>query len=425
MTDVIHSPVSVVVIDDEPSVLRAWRRLLSGAGFDVALFDSPGAAMQHLDAHGAQVVVVDIFMPEMSGMQVLQVIKERWPEIEVVATSGQADVDIAVEAMKRGAYDFLTKPYRDPETIRHALLKAAAGKRVLAAATRAIIGQSPAMRQMLDTARRAAESTAPVLIYGETGTGKELVARAIHEFGPRRKQPLFAVNCSALTETLLEEELFGHIKGAFTGATRDRPGIFETADGSSVLLDEISDMSARCQGMLLRTLQEGEVRPVGSSHAQKVDVRVIAASNVDLERCCQEKTFRRDLYYRLNVIPIHLPPLRERPGDIPLLATHLLERYAEREGKEFDGIKPSTMEQLCRYSWPGNVRELENTIRRAVALAPPGKRLSTTDVPVVRVPVSFGDAPQPAADALLGPFAEAKAQAMADFERGYLMAILE
>ena len=294
----------------------------------------------------------------------------------------------------------------------------------------AIIGESPVIRDVMATARRAAQSSAPLLIYGETGTGKELLARAVHDMGPRQKSPLFAVNCSALTESLLEEELFGHVKGAFTGATQDRPGVFETADGGTMLLDEISDMSARCQGMLLRTLQEGEVRPVGSSRTRKVDVRVIAASNTRLEDCCERGAFRRDLFYRLNVVSIRLPPLRERPEDIPLLARHFLTKFRVREGKLDEGIQDSTMERICAYHWPGNIRELENTIRRAVVLSDSGRKLSTSDFPVLDLDDESQASP-PATGASrrgvagLGAFSEAKAQAVADFERGYLMALLE
>jgi transcriptional regulator with PAS, ATPase and Fis domain len=287
-----------------------------------------------------------------------------------------------------------------------------------------LIGQSAKMGAVFKLVQTVAHSSATVLLQGESGTGKELVARAIHFRSPRRERPFIAVNCSALTETLLESELFGHVKGAFTGATRDKKGLFEAADGGTLLLDEVGDISPAMQVRLLRVLQEGEVRRVGDTGSVKVDVRVIAASNVDLARAKEAGRLREDLYYRLNVITVHLPPLRDRPEDIPLLAQHFLRQYSARQGKAVSGFSPTALEALTCHRWMGNVRELENAIERAVVLTA-NPQVELEDLPPqVRESVQGGGEVELYSLAHL-PYAEAKKLAMRTFERRYLSELLE
>ncbi len=384
--------VHVAVVDDEAPILRAWRRLLPDSQFELTVFSSPLEATSWLESSSVDVVVADINMPSMNGMDLLTLIKERWPETEVVMTTGLSGVSLVVEAIKKGAYDFLTKPYENPSAILDTLHKAArsrgrrggratpvGGSAVVRSPEPLIIGESASIQHALEMVTRAAASTAPVLICGETGTGKELLARTLHNHSPRKAKPFLAVNCAALTENLLEEELFGHVRGAFTGAVASHRGLLEAADGGTVFLDEIGDMSLRCQGMLLRTIQEGEVRPVGSTQVKSVDVRLVAASNEELERKCRAGTFRWDLYFRLNVVRIDVPPLRDRLDDLPALVHHFLRKHQQKLGKALE-IPAPVLEQMKSYYWPGNIRELENAISRAVILAPESRDLSPEDL---------------------------------------------
>ncbi len=294
---------------------------------------------------------------------------------------------------------------------------------------RGLIGQSVAIRKVTDLVRSVSSSSATVLIIGESGTGKELIARALHEKSPRKKKPLVTLNCSALTETLLESELFGHAKGAFSGATSNHQGLFEAADGGTIFLDEIGDMSQSIQVKLLRTLQEGEVRPVGSTQNINVDVRVIAATNVDLEKMAQEGTFRQDLFYRLNVVRVDMPPLKQRGDDIPMLAHYFLQKYEQISGKHFEGIRHSALKRLNAYDWPGNVRELENVIERAVVLSR-GKTISASDLPAVisgKDDVSTEIEEDDPEKEFLNEgisFPDAKARAVKRFEENYLRNLL-
>jgi DNA-binding NtrC family response regulator len=326
------------------------------------------------------VAVLDIRMPHLSGMDLLRAIKQARPDVEVVMMTAFATVETAVEAVKAGAYDYLTKPFSNIDEVSLTVAKALERKQ-LKDRTRVLeeqlsvkgqfedlIGQSSHMRAVFKLVETVSYSSATVLIQGESGTGKELVARAIHYRSPRKDKPFIAVNCSALTETLLESELFGHVKGSFTGATANKKGLFEAADGGTIFLDEIGDVPPATQVRLLRVLQEGEVKRVGANETIKVDVRVIAASNVDLARAKDQGKFREDLFYRLNVITVALPPLRDRPEDVPLLAGHFLRLYAGKMGKKVTGISPQAMEALVCHRWMGNVRELENVIERAVVL---------------------------------------------------------
>ena len=347
-----------------------------------------------------------------------------------------ATVETAVEAVKAGAYHYLTKPFENIDDVSLAVAKAAERKalrshaRVLeeALTTRSqfeeLIGQSPQMRAIFKLVETVSNSTATVLIQGESGTGKELVARALHYRSPRRDRPFVAVNCSALTETLLESELFGHMKGAFTGAISNKKGLFEAADGGTLFLDEIGDIPASTQVRLLRVLQEGEVKRVGSNENIKVDVRIIAASNIDLAKATSESHFREDLFYRLNVIPLALPPLRERPGDVPLLAAHFLQRYAAKGAKRITGFTREALEVLTMARWTGNVRELENAIERAVVLAP-GEVIDVEDLP----PGLRNSEAAPADMEIVSlshlPYSEAKRLAVRAFERRYLSTLME
>lgn len=390
-----HLPIeaiSVLVVDDDISVLNSWREILRGPQYQVSLICKPEEAQDYLDTKNIDVAVVDIRMPSIDGMTLLSTIKSRRPEIEVIMMTGYGGIQDAVEAIKKGAYDFLSKPFESIEAA-ELTIRRAAERRLLERhlqklerekqddlALRGIVGQSKSIRKMMELIRSVATSSATVLIWGESGTGKELVAKALHDNSQRRMKPLIAVNCSALTETLLENELFGHTKGAYTGATSNQQGLFEAANGGTIFLDEIGDMAPSTQVKLLRTLQEGEIRPVGSTRTVHVDVRVIAATNVDLEQKCRENSFRQDLFYRLNVVRIDVPPLRERVDDIPLLAHHFLQKYQNRSQKQFEGIDANALDCLIQYHWPGNVRELENIIERAVVLSRKGS-ISINDLP--------------------------------------------
>jgi DNA-binding NtrC family response regulator len=328
-------------------------------------------------------LIIDFLMPDCTGMDVIRELAANVPEAErpaVVMMTAHGSIESAVEAMKLGARDYLQKPFEVDELLvlaRRALedQRARTGLNYLLSERDAefdhygIIGKSRAIRDVMNRAELVAESKSTVLITGETGTGKELVARAIHARSAQRSMPMIKVNCAAIPETLLESELFGHVRGAFTGATFTKKGRFALADGGTIFLDEIGTISLAVQAKLLRVLQEREFEPLGAERTQRVDVRVIAATNRDLRQMVAEGKFLEDLYYRLNVIPIAMPPLRDRREDVPLLVDHFVRRYAERSGKTIDGVDDKTMTELTRYDWPGNVRELENTMERAVVLA--------------------------------------------------------
>jgi len=427
------APIDVLVVDDEPTVLRAWREILRDPRYRLTLITDPLDAAARLSELAMDVAILDLRMPKLSGMELLTRIKTQRPEVEVVMMTGMGGVAEAVEAIKRGAFEFLSKPFASNEAAELTVRRAAELRRlerrvaqlerdVQGDALHRIVGQSPQMTQVVELVRSVAASPATVLITGESGTGKELVAQAIHALSPRAARPLVQLNCSALTETLLESELFGHGKGAFSGATADHPGLFVAADQGSIFLDEIGDISPAMQAKLLRTLQEGEVRPVGSVRTLRVDVRVIAATNRNLEREAQQGRFRQDLYYRLNVVRIDMPPLRERGDDVLLLAEHLLRKHALRMSRHFDGFEPPALRALGQYGWPGNVRQLENAIERAVVLAR-GSSITLEDLPA---PISGAVASAGAAAPALGdlPFAVAKQQATEHFERGYLKHLL-
>ncbi len=436
------TPVRVLVVDDEPTLLRALEALLRKNGHDVVALESPIVATQRLAQEEFDVALLDVKMPDLSGLELLNAVKHRRPEIEVIMMTGHATVETALAALKAGAYDYLTKPFEDVELVARAVAKAAERKalfdrnreletrlRQRDGAPDGLVGSSGGMRDVTRLIDAVAYSSATVLVTGESGTGKELVARALHARSPRKAHPFVALNCGALTETLLESELFGHVKGAFTGAQRDQKGLFDAADSGTIFLDEIGDIPPATQVRLLRVLQEGEIKRVGAADSLRVDVRVIAATHRDLTRLVKSGKFREDLFYRLNVINIPLPPLRERIEDVPLLAHHFLRRYTERLGKKVRTLAPEALELLCGYRWPGNVRELENAVERAVVLCR-GETVGAADLPPAvtgRTAPLVRESPASGDDAawLAQSYAAAKEQALRRFEKGYVEALMK
>ncbi len=369
----------LLVVDDDESALESLRQIFEHEGFAVSLARSGEEAMNALRSDGHEVVLADLRMPGMDGLDLLRAIKATRPDTEVVIMTAFGTIEKAVEAMREGAYDFVTKPLKRPLVVRsvtRAHEKAALKAENLAlrqeldavAGERNLVGTSPAMRKVLDTIAQVASASATVLLQGESGTGKELVARAIHRRSPRGGGPFVAINCAAIPVTLLESELFGHERGAFTGAFARREGRFKMADGGTLFLDEVAELDPMVQAKLLRVLQEGEFERLGGTQTIHTDVRVIASSNRPLLDLVRAGKFREDLFYRLHVITITLPPLRERIEDVPLLAQHFLDRFARRNRKDVRMISREALELLLAHDWPGNVRELENTIEHAVVL---------------------------------------------------------
>ncbi len=434
--DKINPLGNIVVLDDEPSFARIVSRILARAGFKVTFFNRPSLLEEFLAREDSvDVVITDMAMPEMDGIELCRRIKVSHPDIEVIVMTGVGSIKTAVEAMKAGAYDYLTKPFESDEVIKMIVSNAIERRRLLRRTrylekqvdirTRFenIVGGSKGMLELFKNIEYVAPTDTTVLIYGESGTGKELVARAVHERSRRRNKPFLPVNCSALTQTLLESELFGHVRGAFTGATHRKRGLFEEADGGSIFMDEVEEMSPAMQVKLLRVLQEGEVRPIGGNEIRKVDVRVIAATNVDLKKLVSEGKFREDLYYRIKVFTVHIPPLRERAEDIPILAYYFMRKYAAKMGKNVTSIDSRVMARLMSHRWPGNVRELEHVIERAVVLA--SSDTLTLDTLPSEI-VSFSDPnPDPSTvSEFTLKYQEAKERAIAAFDRRYLEAVL-
>jgi DNA-binding NtrC family response regulator len=374
---------AILVVDDEAKILNALATALRGDGHDVVAASNPREAQRLLGQRLFDVLVVDNMMPEMTGLDLIRdLVGSTSPgeRPQILMMTAHATVESAIEAMKLGALDYLQKPFEIDEllvVVNRALdhQRLSTEHRYLISERDAefnhygIVGRSRRMQEVINTARVVAKSKSTILITGETGTGKEMVARAIHYHSAQREMPLIKVNCAAIPETLLESELFGHIRGAFTGATTNKKGKFALADGGSIFLDEIGTMVAALQAKLLRVLQEREFEPLGSERTQKVDVRIIAATNRDLRQMVADGRFQEDLYYRLNVIPIHIPPLRERREDIAVLLDHFIAKHSQRAGKRIEGVEPGVIEALQSADWPGNVRELENTVERAVVLS--------------------------------------------------------
>jgi two-component system response regulator GlrR len=407
----------ILLVDDDPDLLKLISLRLTSAGYRVRTADSGETALAALAVARPGVVVTDLRMPGIDGLQLFDAIHRQHPALPVIILTAHGTIPDAVSATQRGVFSFLTKPFDSQELLQKiaTAFKLAGGEVTpgveASGEWRAgIITRSPRMEDLLRQAKLVADSDASVLIYGESGTGKELLARAIHRASPRRDQPFVAVNCGAIPEPLLESELFGHARGAFSGAVQAHKGLFQAADGGTIFLDEIGDMPLALQVKLLRVLQEGEVRPVGSTQAVPVDVRVISATHRDLDAQMAAGQFREDLYYRLNVVSLKLPALADRREDIPLLATHFLRRLAERYKRPVPTLAPDAMALLISAPWPGNVRQLLNLIEQAVAL-------STTTV----VPASLVQGALREDASALTPFEEARKT----FERDYLVRLLK
>jgi two-component system, NtrC family, nitrogen regulation response regulator NtrX len=377
----------ILIVDDETSIREILRQLFEYEGHEVEMASSGAEALKRIDTAEPDVVFLDVKMPGMDGLDALARIKEAAPGLQVVMISGHGTIDTAVEATRRGAFDFLQKPLDTDRllvTLRNVLERKGLSQSVEALRSEVesrheIVGDSFQLRQVLERLERVAPTDARVLITGENGTGKELVARALHRLSRRRDRPFVEVNCAAIPSELIESELFGHMKGSFTGAVQDRPGKFEQADGGTLFLDEIGDMSLAAQAKVLRALEEGKVTRVGGQKPRAVDVRVVAATNKDLEEEIQEGRFRDDLFYRLNVVPIHVPPLRERREDIPLLVNHFTRMMAQKEGLPQRVFTPEAVDRMRELDWPGNVRELRNTVERLLILSP-GDQVTLADV---------------------------------------------
>jgi DNA-binding NtrC family response regulator len=428
--------IKVMVLEDDPEVSRAISRKLTADGHDFEMADDPRPVLARLEAGQGEweVVLLDVGLPGMSGIDVLRRFREVGSLASIVMLTADASAATATECMRAGAFYYLTKPFRPFEV--SAMIESAARyarmRRQLAgratptdddAADSMLVGTSAAMRKLRAAVVRLATQDVSILIRGESGTGKELVARALHERGPRGRHPFVALNCGAIPEALIDSELFGHVKGAFTGALTDRVGVFVEANGGTLFLDEIGDMPLAVQARLLRVLQESEVRPVGGSGVKKVDVRVIAATHVDLATAVETGRFRQDLYYRLNVVTLAVPPLRERLDDLPLLAAHFLRKHGKTSPPS---IAPDALELLSSYVWPGNVRELENALMHAIAFrqgdAIGPEALPSSVAPRAKITQPVG---MVAADDELLPLTEAKRKASMAYERSYLMRVME
>ena len=387
----VGRPLILIVEDDDLARKNLEHILSRGDEYEIEAVSKGAEALKRSDKKEYDLVITDLRMENIDGMEVLTKVKERRPDVEVVMITGYATVNSAIEAMKRGAFHYIAKPYKLDEV--RSIVRQALEKKRLKDEVKALrrdlkvkegipffVGKNRKIQELSETVQRIAPTDCNVLVYGETGTGKELIARAIHHAGNRSDQRFMAVNCGAFTEELLANELFGHERGAYTGAASREIGIFEAADRGTVFLDEIGDMPLPMQVKLLRVIQEKVVMRVGGNEQIPVDVRIVAATNKDLGDMVAEGRFRADLYYRLNVVSLSIPPLAERKDDIPLLAHHFMKKYAEQQGKEFKGISNEIMDILMNYPFPGNVRELENVIERAVTLAA-GDRLEAEDLP--------------------------------------------
>jgi two-component system nitrogen regulation response regulator NtrX len=418
---------SILVVDDEPGVRSALSGVLRDEGYDVDAVDSGEAALERLARQPCDVVVLDVWLPGMDGLATLARMRERQIDAQVVIISGHGNVESAVRAIKMGAFDFVEKPLSLEKTV--LVVRNALRQQRLEAENQALrakvetqhtmVGDSPQMATLREQVAMAAPTNGRVLIFGENGTGKELVARNIHQMSRRRGGPFVEVNCAAIPEELIESELFGHVRGAFTGAVADRRGKFEAAHGGTIFLDEIADMSLKTQAKVLRVLQEQVMEAVGGSTRIRVDARVLAATNKDLTAEIRAGRFREDLYFRLNVVPIFVPPLRERQEDIPLLAQHFMAMLAKEYGRRPKTFDRDAMLALQRYPWPGNVRELRNLVERLMIMVP-GDRVDARDVSFLDVGgVAVADtAARPTAP--LGPLHDARDQ----FERDYILRAL-
>ena len=391
--------LNLLIVDDERSIREACREVAQSLGFTALVADSAEHAYRLLETQSIDAVLLDLRLPGAGGLEALRRIKERRPEAIVIVVTGYGTVQSAVQAMKHGAYDYVTKPFSVDELKN--LLERTAGHLRLKTENRmlrekvkskqgfgGIIGRAPEMEKLYRMIAKAANSVHPVLILGESGTGKEMVARSIHYSGPFRDKPFIPVDCGSLVPTLMESELFGYVKGAFTGANQTKDGLLAIAEGGTVFLDEVGELPVDLQAKLLRAIQEKEIRPVGSTRRISINVRILAATNRDLEHAVMQGTFRRDLYFRLNVLSLRIPPLRERRQDIPLLIAHFLDRMSRDSGQE-KLLSDKALKAMLAYDWPGNVRELENCLERTYAFTS-GPLIHTTDLPreIANLPVT-------------------------------------
>ncbi|MFO0706189.1 MAG: sigma-54 dependent transcriptional regulator [Nitrospira sp.] len=421
---------SILIVDDEAAILTSLRSILEDEGYEVAVASSGAEALKIYTTDPPDLMILDIWMPEMDGLETLKRVKEFVPTAQVMMMSGHGSIETAVRAIKLGAYDYIEKPLSLENVtlrVKHALDQYRLEQENRTLKTRVqrkfeLVGQSPVMQQLRQLIETAGPTNSRVLIGGENGTGKELVARAIHAHSTRADHPFVAVNCAAIPETLIESELFGHEKGSFTGATSMKRGQFEQADGGTLFLDEIGDMSLNTQAKVLRALQEQQFTRVGGAKLMKVDVRVLAASNKDLEKEIAKGNFREDLFYRLNVVPIIVPPLRERREDIPALVRHFMKIHAEEQGLRIKDVTPDAMVVFQQYEWPGNIRELRNLIERLMIMVPGG----VIDAPQATVSLqgragsqSASAAPQ-AANPLLTKSYDSLRDARNAFEKDYI-----
>jgi len=371
---------NILIVDDEEAIRDSCSQALKKEGYLVKEAKDGKEGLKYFKKEFFHVVLLDLKLPGLDGMEILSKIKEESPETPVIIITGFATIESAVEAIKRGAFEYLAKPF-SPKELHIIVDKALESRKIFfeniylreelkkKSEFDMVIGKNKAMEKVLDIVRRVSSAESTVLITGESGTGKELLAREIHNHGLRKNAPFVVVDCGALVETLFESELFGHVKGSFTGAYETKHGRFEVANGGTIFLDEISNIGLNIQAKLLRVIQEREVTRIGSTKPIKIDARIIAATNENLADCVRKGKFREDLFYRLSVVPIHLPSLRERKEDIPLLIDHFLEKYNKRASKKINSISPAIKKALMEYDWPGNIRELENTIERAVVLS--------------------------------------------------------
>jgi DNA-binding NtrC family response regulator len=431
------SETRIVIVDDEGDFARGLARLL-GRRYpesEILAVQSGFEALRVLAEKSVQLMITDLRMPEMTGMELLHQALGLQPNVSMVVLTAYGTIETAVEALRAGAYDFLTKPI-EPEQLFRVASKGLERSRLLEENNRLrqilvrqeaggeLVGEGAAMRQLKQTIAAVAQSEYTVLVRGESGTGKELVARMVHHLGPRATRPFVAVNCPSIPENLLESELFGHVKGAFTGADRDHKGLFAAADKGTLHLDEIGDISPAVQTKLLRVMQDGEVRPVGSNKSARVNVRVVASTNQDLEALMQAKTFREDLYYRLNVLTITLPPLRERTEDIPLLAGHLFRTACREMGLAEKEVDPDVLHWMTAHPWPGNVRELQNFVRRLTVFAATDR----VDMNLVNLVQQGGCVPVSASVAgslgRIGEYKVAKEEVLAAFTQSYVHDLL-
>jgi DNA-binding NtrC family response regulator len=418
---------SVLVVEDDAAMREMLREALEEDGYAVEVAAGGRAGVERVKRGGVDLVVSDVKMPDLDGLDMLREIKAVTPSPYVITITAFGSIDTAIRAVKLGAFDYITKPF-EVEQLLLSVEKALSERELRSEVARLrvevqrsyrfdnIIGRSPAMQEVFGLVRRLSGSAASVLITGESGTGKELVAKSIHFNSPRAGRPFVPINCAAIPDTLLESELFGYKRGAFTDARADRPGIFLEADGGTIFLDEIAELSPALQAKLLRALQEREIRPLGAARPERVDVRVVAATNKDLETRLANGAFRQDLYYRLNVIHIHLPALRERTEDLLPLSEHFLAQSAGRAAKDIRGFHEAAKKALLAYGWPGNVRELENVVERAVALAEGGT------VRVEDLPAAVRERKSPAEDSLAS--AVARGLTLEELERDYIQRVL-